>query len=158
MDDHDLRAIEARPAGYDALIRDLHLDVIPNWHHSSIATGNVRKVATSAGATEEVYPARYWPGQSIGDHLEFALKYDGTSLAILASVFRHAPRKEIQEYVASKPRGKYARRLWFLYEMLTGSALPQEDLRTGAYIDLLDPDEYYSVVFARWNQSFGCWD
>lgn len=149
MADHNLRAIETRPAGYDALIRNLRLDVIPNWHRSSVAAGNVRRVAASAGVTEEVYPARYWPGESVGDHLEFALKYDGTNLAILASVFRHAPQKEIQEYVASKPRGKYARRLWFLYEMLTGSALPQEDLRTGAYIDLLDPDEYYTIAAPR---------
>jgi len=41
--------------------------------------------------TAEVYPARYWPGDTLGGHLEFALKYDGTNLAILASVFNAAP-------------------------------------------------------------------
>ena len=61
---------------------------------------------------------------------------DGTNLAILASIFRAAPKKELQDYVASRPRGKYARRLWFLYELLTGSRLPVDDLRTGGYVSL----------------------
>jgi len=95
--------------------------------------------------TEETYPSRYWPGDGLGDHLEFALKYDGTNLAILASVFRVAPREELREYIESKPRGKYARRLWFLYELLTGSTLPLDDLKTGGYIDLLDPEQYFTV-------------
>ncbi len=138
-----------RPAGYGALIARFRLDVIPNWHQSFVAAGNTHKVDTTAGVTEEIYPARYWPGDTLGDQLEFALKYDGTSLAILASVFKAAPLEEVQQYVASTPRGKYTRRLWFLYEMLTGSALPLEDLKTGGYIDLLDPDEYYTVTASR---------
>jgi len=146
MTEHPLYAAGIRPAGYRVLIARLRLDVIPNWHQSFVANGNSHRVHTTAGVIEEVYPVRYWPGDMLGDHLEFALKYDGTNLAILASVFREAPQNEIQEYVAAKPRGKYARRLWFLYELLTGSALPVEDLKTGGYIDLLDPDEYYTVA------------
>jgi hypothetical protein len=149
MIDHDLHATGVRPAGYGALIARFRLDVIPNWHQSFVAAGNTHKVDTTAGVTEEIYPARYWPGDTLGDQLEFALKYDGTSLAILASVFKAAPLEEVQQYVASTPRGKYTRRLWFLYEMLTGSALPLEDLKTGGYIDLLDPDEYYTVTASR---------
>jgi hypothetical protein len=146
MTEHDLRATGIRPAGYEALIARFRLDVIPNWHQSFVATGNTHKVDTTAGVTREVYPARYWPGDTLGDHLEFALKYDGTNLAILVSVFKSVPMEEVQRYVASAPRGKYSRRLWFLYEMLTGSAMPMEDLKTGGYIDLLDPDEYYTVT------------
>jgi hypothetical protein len=149
MTDHDLHATEARPAGYKALMARFQLDVIPNWHQSFVAAGNSRRIDTTAGVTEEIYPARYWPGDTLGDHLEFALKYDGTNLAILASVFLAAPQKELQDYVESKPRGKYARRLWFLYELLAGSTLPVADLKTGAYIDLLDPDEYYTVTVPR---------
>jgi len=149
MTEHDLQATGIRPAGYGALIARFHLEVIPNWHQSFVATGNTRRTDTTAGMTEEVYPARYWPGDTLGDHLEFALKYDGTNLAILASVFNAAPVEEVQQYVASAPRGKYARRLWFLYEMLTGSSLPMEDLKTGGYIDLIEPAEYYTVIQPR---------
>lgn len=149
MAEHILHATGIRPAGYSAVINRFHLDVIPNWHKSCVATGNTHKVDAVLGVTAEVYPARYWPGDLLGDHLEFALKYDGTNLAIFASVFKAAPQKEIQDYVASRPRGKYARRIWFLYEFLTGSVLPIEDLQTGGYIDLLEPDEYYTVAASR---------
>lgn len=149
MDEHDLQAARLRLAGYGAIIDRFHLEVIPNWHRSFVAAGNTRRIATAEGMTEEVYPARYWPGDTLGDHLEFALKYDGTNLAILASVFKAAPMEEVRQYVASAPRGKYARRLWFLYEMLTGGCLPLEDLTTGGYIDLIEPDEYYTVTSPR---------
>jgi len=98
---------------------------------------------------EEVYPPKYWPGDTLGDHLEFALKYDGTNLAILASLFHEVKEKDILEYVRSKPTGKYARRVWFLYEFLTGKTLPLDDLKRGNYIDLLNPDEYYTVTPGR---------
>ena len=149
MTEHPPHTAGTRLAGYGALIARFRLNVIPNWHQSFVATGNSHRVHTTAGVTEEVYPARYWPGDTLGDHLEFALKYDGTNLAILTSVFQAAPQNEVQGYVTSKPRGKYARRLWFLYELLTGSTLPVEDLKTGGYIDLLGPDEYYTVATPR---------
>ena len=139
----------SRPAGYQMLIDRFKLDVIPHWHTSYVAPNNSRRVNTHDGLTEETYPSKYWPGDKLGDHLEFALKYDGTNLAILASVFHVAPRKEFQEYVESKPRGKYVRRLWFLYELLTGSPLPIDDLKTGGYVDLLESDQYFTVMPSR---------
>ena len=149
MNEQRLHAMGIREAGYGALISRLELDVLPNWHHSFVASGNTHKVEKAEGITEEVYPARYWPGDTLGDHLQFALKYDGTNPAILASIFKKAPQKEILHYVESAPRGKYSRRIWFLYEMLTGLQLPLSDLKTGGYIDLLDPDEYYTTTAHR---------
>ncbi len=127
MNEHPLHAKGMRPAGYSELIERFTLNVIPNWHRSLVSPGNTHRIDTSAGIVEEVYPLRYWPGDTLCDHLQFALKYDGTNLAILASVFQVAPMEEIQQYVQSTPRGKYARRIWFLYEMLTGSELPLAD-------------------------------
>lgn len=149
MDKHKFHNKESRPAGYQALIDRFKLDVIPNWHTSYVAPSNTHRVDTHDGLTEETYPSRYWPGDTLGDHLEFALKYDGTNLAILASIFQVAPRKAFQDYVTSKPRGKYARRLWFLYEFLTGSTIPVNDLKTGGYVDLLEPKEYFTVASPR---------
>jgi hypothetical protein len=145
MNEHNTEGTGTRAAGYQALITRFELDVIPNWHRSFVAYSGPRRIDATSGVTEEVYPAKYWPGDSFGAHLEFALKYDGTNLAILASLFQVAPQKEFLAYVESKPRGKYARRLWFLYEFLTGSALPLDDLKQGGYIDLLDPDQYFTV-------------
>lgn len=145
MNEHDLETTGSRPAGYQALIARFTLDAIPNWHQSFVAAGNFHRIETTAGTTEEVYPSKYWPGDTLGNHLEFALKYDGINLAILSAVFQVAPQKELQEYIESKPRGKYARRLWFLYEFLTGSILPLGDLKQGGYIDLLDSEQYFTV-------------
>ncbi len=138
-----------RPAGYAALIERYGLDVIPNWHRSLVTTSGIHRIDAIGGIIEETYPAKYWPGDKLGDHLEFALKYDGTNLAILASLFPAVAPEEFLAYVQSKPTGKYARRLWFLYEFLTGTRLPLDDVEQGNYFDLLDADQYYTVAPAR---------
>jgi len=98
---------------------------------------------------EEVFPSKYCSGDTLGGHLEFALKYDGANLAILDGLFQKVEEEDFLEYVRSKPNSKYARRLWFLYEFLTGKTLPLDDLKQGNYIDLLDPEEYYTVTPVR---------
>ncbi len=138
-----------KPAGYAALVKRHRLEVIPNWHRSFVTTAGIHRVAVIGNVIEEVYPPSYWPGDSLGDHLEFALKYDGTNLAILARLFRQVEQEEFLEYVRSKPTGKYARRLWFLNEFLTGKTLPLDDLKQGNYVDLLDPAEYYTAMPTR---------
>ncbi|HDI60562.1 MAG TPA: cell filamentation protein Fic, partial [Desulfobacteraceae bacterium] len=138
-------AAAGRPAGYAALVERYDLDVIPNWRKSLVTTSGVHRIDSSGGVVEEVYPPKYWPGDALGDHLEFALKYDGTNLAILATLFQKVAEEDFLEYVRSKPTGKYARRLWYLYEFLTGKTLPLDDVKRGNYIDLLEPDEYYTV-------------
>ena len=138
-----------RLAGYAALLERYHLDAIPNWHRSCVATSGTHRTGSNGDVIEEIYPSKYWPGDTLGDHLEFALKYDGTNLALLAGLFQQAADEDFVEYVKSKPTGKYARRLWFLYEFLTGKTLPLDDLQQGNYIDLLEPAKYYTVTPAK---------
>ena len=85
----------------------------------------------------------------MGDHLEFALKYDGVNLGLLATLFEVAEADEVAAWISSKPTGKYARRVWFLYEFLTGRMLPLPDLAKGNYIELLEPDRYYTTAPGR---------
>ena len=149
MNEHVSDAAGTRPAGYQELIARYGLEVIPNWHRSFIASSGPHQIDANSRITEQVYPAKYWPGDSLGDHLEFALKYDGTNLAILASLFQTVPQQDLLTYVESKPNGKYTRRLWFLYEFLTETTLPLDDLEQGNYVDLLDPKQYYTITPAR---------
>jgi len=149
MKEHDQEGSGPKPAGYEELIARYNLEVIPNWHRSFVATGGTHRIETISGVTEEVYPSKYWPGDSLGEHLEFALKYDGTNLAILASLFQVVPQEEFLAYVKSRPTGKYARRLWFLYEFLSGSILSLDDVKQGNYVDLLDSEQYHTVTPAR---------
>ena len=137
-----------QPAGYEALIERYQLDVIPNWHRSYVSTESqthhVEK--ETDGGIHEIYPARYRTGDSVGEQLEFALKYDGVNLGILSQIFTVSDREELLRYLRSKPTGKYARRIWFFYEFLTGTLLPLEDLKQGNYVDLLEEDRYYGLL------------
>jgi hypothetical protein len=133
------------PVGYDALVARFNLQVVPNWHHSRIGQSTIHQTHTVAREVVEVYPRFLTPQESLGAQLEFALKYDGTNLEILSALFEKAPEEELLAYIRSKPTGKYARRLWYLFELLTGKRLPIEDLTTANYVDLLEADEYYTA-------------
>lgn len=149
MNENGQEPTTLRLAGYAVLIERYSLDVIPNWHRSLVTTSGIHRINSTGGVIEEVYPPKYWPGDTLGDHLEFALKYDGTNLAILAGLFQEVLVEDFLGYLRSKPTGKYARRMWFLCERLTGTFLPMDDLKQGNYIDLLDPDQYFTVTPAR---------
>ena len=69
---------------YAALAERYAVEVIPNWHESFVATSGPHRIDTTGEVIRETYPPAYWPGETLGDHLEFALKYDGTNLAILS--------------------------------------------------------------------------
>jgi len=149
MDANDLHDVGARPAGYAALTVRLGLQVIPNWHESAVNSSGTHRVESTDDKVRETYTSRYWPGDGLCDHMEFALKYDGVNLAILASTFEAVDALEITAYVKSKPTGKYARRIWYLYELIMGERLPLEDLKRGSYVDLLKPDAYITTDSAR---------
>lgn len=135
-----------KAAGYGFLIRKYGLKAIPNWHSSFVSTsGTAKTVVKQDGYEQTTFPASYWPGDSLGDHLEFALKYDGTNLGILSALFSEVSTDDIAFWVESKPTGKYARRIWFLYEFITGMHIPLNDLTQGNYIELLEPGEYFTA-------------
>ncbi len=137
-----------RPAGYRNLINRFDLDTVPNWHISFVATSGIHRTESDDTGVTDIYSPSYWPGESVGDHLEFALKYDGVNLGILFDIFSAASTDEILSYIESKPLGKYSRRIWFLYEFLTDKALPFSDLTRGNYVDLLESDKYYTLSTA----------
>ncbi len=133
------------PAGYHYLLDNFGLTGMPHWHASFVSSSGTYKSKVQDGTTENIYPARYWPGDKVGDHLEFALKYDGINLGLLAQIFEHIAPEELTEYIKSRPTGKYARRIWFFYEFLTGKQLPLEDISSGNYVDALEAKDHYTV-------------
>jgi hypothetical protein len=138
-----------RAAGYQALTARFGLTAIHHWHRSTVSMGGVKRVQTSEGVTEACYPSSYWPGDGAGEHLTFALKYDGVNLAILHQVFAQIAPQELAAFIRAKPTSKYNRRIWFLYEFLTGATLDIEDATAGGYVDLLVPDLYVVTNPAR---------
>ncbi len=134
-----------RAAGYAYLLDKFEIAGMPNWHRSSVSTTGTHYSEIHDTLVNEVFRTQYWPGEEVGDHLEFALKYDGVNLGLLIHIFKHVPREELIKYIKSRPTGKYARRIWFFYEFLTGKQLPLDDIVSGNYVDALESKKYYTI-------------
>src|SRR5271167_2414337 len=127
----------ATPAGYSALIDAYGLRApLPR---TLSATGEHHRIRNEAGW--RILTPRHAPSADLEGHLTFALKYEGLDLAILNRLFRAVGAAPIEELVRAKRTGSYARRLWFLYEWLTGAPLDLPDLDIGSYVPAVDPDQ-----------------
>lgn len=135
-----------RAAGYIYFPLNEKVPYITNWHQSYVSTKRVRKLESySKHHIIETYPASNWAGENTFKQLEFALKHDGINLGALYAIFQQISEAEFCNYIQSKPRSIYARRLWFLYEFLTENTLPIPDLQTGQYISVLEPEQYFCL-------------
>ncbi len=141
----EISLLKIRPAGYAYLLKKWEVSAIAHWHSSFVSATGMHRSNIKNSAIEDIYPLKYWPGETVGDHLEFALKYDGVSLNLLQRIFERVPQAELTAYIKSKPTGKYARRIWFFYEFLTGQQLPIENSTTGNYVEALEPKIYYTI-------------
>jgi len=145
----DMDKAKVRITGYGKLQELYSLDVLPHYCVSYIALKGERKTVVEPLLTTEIYPLRYDPGDSPGALIEFALKYEGINLEILYLIFQKMEEKEICSHVLASPLGIYTRKIWFLYEFLTGRELAIPDLKQGNYADLLDSSSYYPAVPIR---------
>ena len=141
----EVKVSGGRPAGYAYLLEMMDLACMPHWHTSFVSSSGTHRTKVQDGAIKDIYPVRYWPGGTVGDHFEFALKYDGVNLGLLARIFEKVSQDELTRYIKSKPTGKYARKIWFFYEFLTGKQLPVDDMTSGNYVDALETTDYYTV-------------
>ena len=134
--------VRATPAGYAALIDAYGLSVpLPRLLR---ATGEHHKVMEAGGW--RILTPRYAPGPNLEAHLTFALKYEGLDLAVLKRLFEAAGPAEIEAAVRPKPTGSYARRVWFLYEWLTGHRLALPNAEVGRYVPVVDPEQQWALA------------
>ncbi len=135
----------AAPIGYAWMVQQRDLDVMPHHRWSFAAKIGGRSSFEFQGLTWESFPERYAP-TDLPSQLEFAFKYDGINLEILRAWFEVLPVEEVEVlefWIRSSPTSAYARRAWFLYELLTGRSLSLEDVTAGPYVPLLDPEHYF---------------
>jgi Fic family protein len=131
----------ATPAGYAALVYRYGLAVpLPRLLS---ATGQHHRTIERDGW--RVTTPRHAPSPDLEGHLTFALKYEGLDLAVLNRLFRAVGAVAIADLVRAKRTGTYARRIWFLYEWLTGTRLDLPDLTMGSYVPVVDPEQQYAV-------------
>jgi len=131
----------ATPAGYSALIDAFDLQVpLPRILH---ATGSRHRTTTHDDWV--IMTPRHAPKATFAGHMTFALKYEGLDLAVLKRAFESAGPDPVERFVTDQPTGSYARRVWFLYEWLTGTRLNLPDADAGRYVEILDPDMQWGV-------------
>jgi hypothetical protein len=125
----------ATPAGYSALIDAYGLSVpLPR---TLFAIGTRHRIIEEGGW--RLMTPRHAPHPTLEGHLTFALRYEGLDLAVLKRLFTTTGAGAIEAMVRRTPTGSYARRIWFLYEWLTGTRLDLPDADAGRYVPVLDP-------------------
>ena len=133
----------ARLAGYAALVSALEVQA-PVRSLSCVSEGHIKGGARKEGGWK-LFGKLYWPGDTLGDHLSFALKHESLDLLVLKRVLEQAEPREVEAFVLSAPTGIANRRIWFFYETLTGQKLDIPDAKPGAAVDALDAKAYFTA-------------
>ncbi|WP_346860854.1 Fic family protein [uncultured Draconibacterium sp.] len=129
--------------GYSLLIQEIERRVkkiLPLPRQLSIVTEKYQRYNTDQW---QVFTNRHKPNNDLISHIVFALKYEGIDLLILKTIFQLIGEKDIKEAIQREPTGQYSRRIWFLYEWLVGTKLNIPDLKTGNYVEIVNPTLQY---------------
>lgn len=138
---------ENKAIGLHWLIEELGLAVAPPAVRSEAIRG-ARKTRIADGRILEQYPLPYGPRDLFG-HLRFAMRYEPIDLNVLAAFFEKVDGKDIEAWIKSEPVGKYARRAWYLYELLTGNTLDVPEVPPTENVLLLDPALHITTTGVR---------
>ncbi len=139
---HERRLPEkATPIGYATLIDAQRLAVPLPRQLSAIGTRH-KIIETPEW---RIFTPRHAPKPSLEGHLTFALKYEGLDLALLRRLFLAVSPADIEAILRATPTGSYARRIWFLYEWLTGKTLDLPPADKGTYVLALDPELQWGI-------------
>ncbi|MBC7934228.1 MAG: Fic family protein [Rhizobacter sp.] len=104
----------------------------------------------AVGNIEQVYGPKYAVAEEIPLlQLEFALKYDHINLDFIREVLLQIPPEDITAFIEQTPSGKYARKIGFLFEFLTGKKLEIQKEITGNYLPLLEEEKYFTGNIVR---------
>ena len=126
--------------GYGALIQAYNL-AMPLPNRLTLISPKKRQYNTEQW---QVLTSRYEPEDTLYKQLTFALKYEGINLLFFKKLIEKLPTKEIEELVQIEPQGQYSRKIWFLYEWLSGTKLDIPDLVMGNSVTLLDEEVQYA--------------
>lgn len=130
-------------AGLAALAHSLGVSV-PIRRPAAISGHHIRGNVKSSGPWT-LYDKRYEPGDTVADHLTFALRHENLDLLVLKRLMLALPEGVLMDYVRSTPTGAPHRRAWFLYEFLTGRQLELPDSPMVTAIEVLDAKRYYTL-------------
>lgn len=129
--------------GYARLIEQLALNIRP-LAKPAVVSGSVnRRVDTE---DRLLFPGGVAFDDTPVGHLEFGLRHEGVNLEVIDAAFEQIPPGDLVQRLGAAPNGAAIRRACFLWEWLTGQALPIVASPSGGYIDLFPSDRYITAV------------
>ena len=128
-----------RSLGYQYLIDKYELTVCELFVRLYLSTESQKKVIKKDDfQTITVPKARVTVSDTWQSNLLFAIREEGVNLEVLKAFFKKISVLEITEFLREHPTGARHRRIWMLYENLTGICLDIPDAHSGNYVDLVD--------------------
>lgn len=144
-----------QPVGYSRLLQEPAVSALPPERLAEIRTVTRKE---QIGQTLAI-PASMAPAaDDLLGHVLFALKHEGTELAILAQALPLIAEPTLRAAIDASPSSQYLRKVGYLWEHFTGQRIQRhaDNLRT-AYVPLFDPAQYITVAGeknSRWRVLF----
>ena len=137
------RALPERgiPVGYAALIEAYDLALPLPSRLAAIAERH-HPIAT---AFWNMLTPRHRPESTLAAQLTFAIKWEGIDLSVLAQLFRVLAPDVVADLVRATPTGVFARRIWFLYEWMTGDMLDTPDAGKVRLVEVVNPTQQFAL-------------
>ena len=132
--------------GYSYLIEQYKLAARPLSVSARIdARTKGRQLQQSGDQDVLVFEPKYQPENTLAGHLQFALRYEGINLEVLALLFQQTGKDELNAWLAESPASIYARRAGFLFEWLTGQELNTNVPAKESYVSLVDNEIQFGL-------------
>ena len=130
-----------KPVGYAALIDRYGLQLPLPQRLTAIA----ERYKPASTSEWQLLSPRHAPEDSLFGHLEFAIKWEGINLGVLAALFKIIDDREVAKIVRSEPTGAYARRIWYLYEWLTARQLDLPSPGKVRAVPIVDSEKQFAI-------------
>lgn len=136
--------------GYEYLLSRIPLRMPPLDRPAQLRpVTRVERMGDLLAVPRHVAPAA---GASVLEHVLFALKHEGTRLAILHEALKMVPADDIGRALRAQRTSAYLRRAAFIWEKANGQDLPLPwDSTGGNYVAFFEPSRYYTGP--QWERS-----
>jgi hypothetical protein len=131
--------MDTRYLGHQHLIDAYSLAARPLTRSAQVDSSiKGRSIHTQGNKEILVFEPVYAPMSTLSGHLQFALRYEGENLEVLALLFQRSGQEQIQAWLIENPESKCARRAGFFYEWLKRRSLTVKVSAKARYVDALD--------------------
>jgi len=140
--------------GYSHLVQHYALPTLPLDIEAAVeSSARGRMLKQQGGRLHLLVEPKYLPKNSLAGHLQFALRYEGVNLQVLALLFDQVDGKRVAavktslcQWLQTNPASRYARRACFLYEWLTQTSLPMDDpvSERASYVAAIDTRQQFA--------------